>query len=63
MTFEEWFEQQKNNLNPKASEKLDQYEPEFRRVWNGALDQVSNALEIHDTIGDIKYEVNERLRS
>jgi len=34
-----------------------------KKAWNAALDEVSKALEIHDTLGDIKYEVNKRLRT
>lgn len=33
-----------------------------KKGWNAALNKVSEALEIHDTLGDIKYEVNKKLK-
>jgi len=53
--FEEWFTNQfpRGDGDDKHIAKM---------AWNAALDEVSEALEIHDTLGDIKYEVNKRLK-
>lgn len=37
--FEEWFGEKLDNLTPNTAEKLEKYKPEFKRVWNIAVEE------------------------
>lgn len=55
MTFEEWFEDQKQYLTSEATENLEKYEPEFRRVWNSAINEVLDLEELSfENINELK---------
>lgn len=55
MTFEEWKEEEDIEEIPESVEYM------MQKAWNGALHQIRQGIEIHDTLGDIK-EMAERLR-
>lgn len=53
--FEEWLENnfqiEKEHLNNTMAKKF------MRKAWNGALEEVQEATQVHDTLGDIVGEV------
>jgi len=62
--FEEWCEEEigssasKFEMLQMSKKDLQEHKREAaRKAWNAALSEVEDGLEIHDTMGDIKWDV------